>query len=168
MTFQKRRMIKRADIAIILAVLCVAWPARLSGQSRECQDIAWDKSNSPVYVDAIEVERELSDRGFVVECIRRSKEERLFPGQKGAAWFKTDRGIFEVWFLPKSETFAALQVIEQPMEGRYAYSFQGTPRITTKMNSPRRLYFIKRGNVLFEVWGDRPLAESLEKAFPNP
>jgi len=73
----------------------------------------WENQSSPAYADATELARTLNERGFLVQCMRRSVEERLFKGQKGAAWFKTDRGVFEVWFLPKSENFAGLEIDEQ-------------------------------------------------------
>jgi len=71
---------------------------------------AWDDASSPVYFDAEELARTLKDRGFVVECIRRSKEENLFKGQKGAAWYKTDLGVFKVWFLPERENFSGCKL----------------------------------------------------------
>jgi hypothetical protein len=165
---------RHADLLICVLALCGGLPARLAGQTRdECTDAvarqAWEAQSSPVYADATELGRMLSDRGFVVDCIRRSKEERLFTGQKGAAWFKTDKGIFEVWFLPKTETFASLEVIEQPQgNGRYIYSFRGTPRILNKIQSSRQIFFLKQGSLLFEVWGDKQLATSLVHAFQKP
>lgn len=160
---------------LLLSILIVsaASPVLLSRQSSDpCKDVraqqAWDDAKSPVYADATELARTLSRRGFIVECIRRSKEENLFEGQKGAAWYKTDKGIFEVWFLPKTESFAGLEVIEIAQEnGRYAYSFKGTPRILTHMNSPKKMFFIKQANLLFEVWGDEQLAATLSQAFQN-
>jgi hypothetical protein len=147
----------------------VHWAIVMLTTNYRVGDIDWNAGNSPVYADASELARTLNDRGFVVECIRRSKEECLFKGQKGAAWYKTDQGIFEVWFLPKTESFAALEVIEQPQENsRYIYSFRGTPRISVSMHSSKRQFFIKHGNALFKVWGDKPLADSIEKAFQKP
>jgi len=164
----------RAPVAICIAVLCAAWPTVLSAQSRDaCEDDGakqgWDDGSSPVYADAVDLARTLSNRGIMVVCIRRSKEEHLFEGQKGAAWYKTDHGIFEVWFLPKTQSFAALEVIEEPQEnGRYIYSFRGTPRILAHMDSSKPISFIKHGNALFKVWGDKQLAAIIEKAFQNP
>jgi hypothetical protein len=111
----------------------------------------------------------LTRRDFVVECIRRSKQEHLFEGQKGAAWFETDEGIFEVWFLPKTESFASLEIIEErKANGRYIYTFRGKPRIRTYMDSPKPIAFIERGNLLFEVWGNGQLAARLGRAFQKP
>jgi hypothetical protein len=109
---------------------------------------------SPVYNDANELSLKLTATGFLVECIRRSKQEHLFEGQKGAAWFSTNRGIFEVWFLPEDGTFASLEVLEQPQQnGQYTYTFRGTPQITTPIDSAKRMYFIKHGRLMFEVSG---------------
>ena len=99
-------------IAICFLVLCAAVPARLSAQATDCNDPSassqanalaqeeWEKQSSPVYADATVLAHDLARRGIKVECIRRSKEENLFKNQKGAAWFKTNQGIFEVWFMP--------------------------------------------------------------------
>ena len=97
-------------LAFCLAILCMALPALLPAQSSDpCKNVAaqreWDKGDSPVYNDAMELAHILNDRGIVVECVRRSKGENRFDGQKGGAWYKTDHGIFEVWFLPKTESF---------------------------------------------------------------
>ena len=164
-------------IHLVISVLIfgAVLPALASGQSSDdpCKDGVseqiWEDGHSPVYDDATELAGDLRDRGFVVECIRRSVAEHLFNGQKGAAWYKTDQGIFEVWFLPKGESFAALEVIEQPQEnGRFSYSFQGTPQILTHMDSAKQEWFIMYGNFLFQVWGNQRLAASLNHAFKVP
>lgn len=129
---------------------------------------AWENRSSPVYADAGELARMLSNRGFVVDCIRRSKQERIFVGQKGAAWFKTDKGIFEVWFLPKGESFTALDVIEHVGGDEWYAYFQGTPRISIHMESSKQMFFVKHGNLLFEVWGNKQLATRLDQAVQNP
>ena len=152
----------RTSCAFLLGVLVVGSTLlpRLAGQSRDvCTDAgarqAWENQSSPVYADATKLAHTLSNRGFIVDCVRRSKEEHLFTGQKGAAWFKTDKGIFEVWFLPKTESFAGLEVIEEARgNGRYVYSFRGAPRISTHMDSSKQIFFLKQENLLFEVWGD--------------
>ena len=164
------------SVQLLLSVLIVsaARPALVSSQTSDpCKDVSsqkdWDDGKSPVYADATELALTLSRRGFVVECIRRSKEENLFQGQKGAAWYKTDKGIFEVWFLPKGESFADLEVIEQPQgNGTYNYSFRGTPRISTHIESSKQMFFLKQGNLLFEVRGNEHLARSLDHAFQKP
>jgi hypothetical protein len=158
----------------------VLLPAALSAQATDCNDpIAspqanaaaqqqWASGNSPVYEDATSLAKTLNERGFHVQCMRRSVEERLFAGEKGAAWVKTDRGIFEVWFLPKPETFAGLEVNEQRDNGRYLYSFSGTPQIPQTIDSSRPSYFVPSGNLLFHVWGDEQLAANLKNAFQTP
>jgi len=160
-------------LLLSIFVLCIVSPPSFSQQSpNACKDVsakkAWDDAKSPVYQDAMQLARTLSQRGFYVECIRRSKEENVFEGQKGAAWFKTDQGIFEVWFLPVGESFADLQIVEESKgDGRFIYSFRGTPRILTHIDSSEPIVFIKQGNLLFEVWGDERLAASLRQAFQN-
>jgi hypothetical protein len=93
----------------------------------------------------------------------------MFEGQKGAAWFSTNRGMFEVWFLQENDSFASLEVIEQLQpNGRYTYTFRGTPQISIPIDSAKRMYFIMRGRLMFEVSGDSQLANSLGQALPNP
>jgi hypothetical protein len=163
----------RACLGILAFILVSAvLPQLLTAQQPdECKNkraqAAW--VTSPVYNDANEVALKLTQNGFLVECIRRSKQEHLFDGQKGAAWFSTNRGKFEVWFLQEDETFASLEINEQPQpDGRYTYTFRGTPQIPTPIDSAKRLYFIKRGRLMFEVWGDSQLAASLERALTAP
>lgn len=166
--------------AICFLVLNAAMTAQLSAQATDCNDphatpeanaIAqqqWENRSSPVYADATALARTLNERGFWVQCIRRSKAERIFQGQKGAAWFKTDRGIFEVWFLPKPENFAGLEIDEHRENGEYVYAFRGIPQISTTIESSKQSYFIKYENVLFNVLGDEQLAASVRNAFQKP
>jgi hypothetical protein len=166
--------------AIWFLVLCAAAPVLVPAQASNCsaphttpqanalEQQQWENGSSPVYADATELARTLNERGFVVECIRRSVEERLFKGQKGAAWFKTDRGIFEVWFLPKPESFAGLEINDQRKNGEYISSFRGTPRMSVTMDGSKPSYFIKHGSVLFHVIGDEELAASIKNAFREP
>lgn len=151
-----------------LALACIALPASVLAQSSDCTGKAAQaqlSSIDPVYVDAMELARNLIDHGFVVKCVLASKEQNQFEGQKGAALYRTDRGSFGVAFLPKTETFDAVEVIEQRQGTRYLYSFRGTPRSTTHIDSPKPEYFIKSGNLLFGVWGDAELAASTQAEF---
>lgn len=98
--------------------------------------------------------------------MRTSKQEHLFDAEAGAAWLKTDQGVFEVLFLPEMDSYSGLQVIEQPAaRGRFTYSFAGTPQIKTTFYSSERMWFIKHRNVLFEIWGDSKLAARISNAF---
>ena len=165
-------MLRKRNLAAIVVVLCSVWPTVITAQqSDECRNkrgqSAW--VSSPVYNDANELSLKLTQSGFLVECIRRSKQEHLLPAQKGAAWFSTNRGTFEVWFPQEDGTFASLEVIEQSQpNGRYTYTFRGTPQTSSAIDSPVRLYFIKRGRIVIEVSGDGQLARSLEAALQAP
>ncbi len=150
-------------------VLCAAVPPRLPAQATDCNDPyaspqanteaqqQWQNQSSPVYADATNLARDLATRGIKVECIRRSKEEHLFEGQKGAAWFKTNQGIFEVWFLPNATAaaVAVAKVTSQP--------------VPVSLPSGPSEFFIQHQNVVFHVsLGDRALAASLQTAFRKP
>lgn len=125
---------------------------------------AWQ--SDPVYADAMALAHILENRGFVVECVRSSKQAELFEGEKGAAWYKTKQGVFEVLFLPVAQNFEGLQIVaESKPGGRHSYVFRGTPHIPTTMDSAQTMVFIKHENLLFEVWGNEQLAKQLTKAF---
>jgi hypothetical protein len=165
---------------MLFFTLFVMLPAELPAQATYCNDPnaspqvnsatqqQWGSRRSPVYQDVTDLAETLNEHGFHVQCIRGSVGERFFAGQKGAIWFKTDQGVFDVWFLPKPETFANLEIDEKRENGRYVYSFRGTPRITRTMDSSQQIYFVHSGNALLHVWGDEQLGTRLRKAFQTP
>jgi hypothetical protein len=156
-------------IAIFLLVLCLAASVRLVAQASDCNDPhaspeanamaqrEWESGNSPVYVDATKLSRNLAARGITVECIRRSKEEHLFGGQKGAAWFKTNQGIFEVWFMldPEEAAAAVAKVTAKPAP--------------ISLPSGPDQFFIQYQNLVFHIsMGDKTLAAGIQTAFQKP
>jgi hypothetical protein len=163
--------------------LCVALPAMLLiastqssllAQSSDCTGKAAQaqlSSIDPVYVDAMDLARNLIDHGFIVKCVQASKWGNLFAGQEGAASYRTDKGSFDVLFLPKAATFGAIQVVEQ-RQGNYLYiySFRGTPPSTERVMG-LKAYFVGSANLLFLVWSDADLAASIQATVdrsPNP
>jgi hypothetical protein len=152
---------------ILLLLLNASMQSSLSAQSSECTGREAQlqlPSTDPVYVDAMELARYLIDHGFIVKCVLASKEQNQFDGQKGAALYRTEQGSFVVLFLPKADAFDAVGVVEQRRGARYLYSFRGTPRSRTHIESSKPIYYIKFGNVLFDVWGDAELATSIQAA----
>jgi hypothetical protein len=87
--------------AMFFLALCGVLQTQRSAQATDCNDPSvspeanavaqqqWENRTSPVFEDATELARTLNPRGFQVQCMRRSVEERLFKGQKGAAWVKS-------------------------------------------------------------------------------
>jgi len=131
------------------------------------EEVRLDQS-SAVYEDAWELAHTLSKHAFLVNCIQNSKEDRLFPIQKGAALYRTNQGDFVVWFLPKTRTFDRLEVVSQSEgEGRYLYTFRGEPKIATKFHSSKQTWFISHQNLMFEVFGDQELADHLSDVAPH-
>jgi hypothetical protein len=45
----------------------------------------------------------------------------MFEGQEGAALYRTSLGDFDALFLPVSQRFDALQILERRQDGRYLY-----------------------------------------------
>ena len=80
-----------------------------------------------------------------------------------AALFRTDRGDFEVLFLPKPFVFDHVTAKEEKHSNYYHYSFSGNPQCGS-IEGPRRIYFVKRGNKMFVVFGDAELAAALSNA----
>ena len=151
---------------ILLLLLTTSMQSSLLAQSSECTGREAQvqlPSTDPVFVDAMELARYLIDHGFIVKCVLKPIENE-FEGQKGAALYRTNRGSFVAVFLPKGQNFNALEVVEQRQGARYLYSFRGTPRSPAHIDSSKPIYYVKFGNVLFDVWGDAELAASIQAA----
>jgi len=161
-------------LALPVVLLIASTQSSLLAQSSDCTGKAAQaqlSSIDPVYVDAMDLARNLVDHGFIVNCVQASKWGNLFVGQEGAALYRTDQGGFDVLFLPKAETFDAVQVVEQRQGNLYVYSFRGTPNSSGRLEG-QKIYFIRSANLLFLVSSDagngygpkRDLAAILESA----
>ena len=128
---------------------------------------AWESRTDPIYSDAMELAGALENYGFAVDCVRSSKQADLFEGEKGAAWYKTKQGVFEVLFLHESQTFDGLEVVDEPTTGgRHTYRFRGTPRTSSWMEGAKPITFIRHKNLMFETFDNEELAKRLGRAFP--
>jgi tetratricopeptide (TPR) repeat protein len=138
-------------------------------REHECngQDLLAElKPNDPAYAEAMELAQTLRNRGFIVKCVLQSKMIGFFEGEKGAALYRTNRGDFEGSFLPKEQTFA-IQPIETRKNGRYIYSFAGSPHPTGgPWDSDRPTFFIQYANQFLTAW-DKQLATELDKALTS-
>ena len=149
-------------IVHILLVVTFSWlftAPPLLAQSAECspqETVALLPPADPAYEDAIELARTLSEHGFTIKCVLSSKMGGLFNGQEGAALFRTSDGDFDALFLPQPKNFADLKVIERPLKKGFVYSFAGKPRPrpVNRMESPRRVYFLKNANELLVLNDD--------------
>src|ERR1700732_635711 len=136
----------RPHMALPAVLVLLVTTSSLLAQSSDCtgkEAQAQLSSSDPVYVDAMELARNLIDQGFIFKCVLGSKMQNLFEGQKGAAFYRTDQGSFDVVFLPKAETFDAVQVVEQRQGNLYVYSFRGKPHSPGRMEGSKKTYFIK-------------------------
>ena len=150
------------------AIVLLALPSFLAGQSEKCSDsdlLAALQPTDKAYSMAMELAKTLQAEGFIIKCMLRSKMEGAFEGQDGAALFRTNRGSFEAMFLPKQQTFEKMMVLERQENGWYVYSFEGDPkpRSLSRMDSPRREYFVKHAHLLLLTSNDL-LAEDLRRA----
>src|SRR5690242_4084093 len=163
----------RIALPATLLFLVTAFVQTSFAQSSDCtgRDAkAQLRSTDPLYAAAIEVRRDLIDHGFIVKCILTpSIFDGTFDGQRGSALYRTDKGEIWVLFLPKAETFDALQIIERKQGETYIYTFRGTPTTHSPPDSPygmyaRKTYFIKSRNRLFVVMDNADLAASIQAA----
>src|ERR1700730_7794968 len=148
----------------------VVWvpDSRQAGDSTHCSSndlLAVLKPDDPVYADALNLARTLQIHGFLIKCVLQSKMIHTFERQKGAALFRTDHGDFEALFLPNTETFDSLESIEQRENGRFLYSFLGSPSPASPhpIDSAYPMFFGKHANRLF-ITSDSQLAASITKA----
>lgn len=108
----------------------------------------------PAYSDAMILRQDLAEEGVEVQCVLQSKWRRIFfipKGNQVAALFRTDHGDVEVLLLPKPFVFDLVTVNERQNGKSYSYSFSGDPPSETHIESIRRMYFVKRGNKMFET-----------------
>ena len=155
----------RPRVAILLLLVTASMQPAFA-QSSQCTGKAAQaalSSSDPVYVDAMELARNLIDHRFIIDCVQASKWGNLFVGQEGASLYRTEQGDFDVLFLPKAETFDAVQVVEQRQGNLYLYSFRETPHSPGRIEG-QKTYFIRSANLLFLVWSDADLAASIEAA----
>lgn len=134
-------------LALTVAVTCaLAQSASPACSQRELT--ARLRSDDPAYGNAMQLSQTLSDHGIRVKCVLASKMSQFFVGKKGAALYRTDAGDFEALFAFKPEDFGDFSIDEQRQGDRYVYQFRGAWRAPS-LDSPRPMYFVKRGNVLF-------------------
>jgi hypothetical protein len=148
----------------------VVWvsDSRQSADSNECTPnelLAALKLDDPAYADAMELAQTLQSHGFIVKCILQSKMVRVFEDQKGAAFFKTDHGDFNALFLPKPQTFSSLDIVSRSENGRFLYSFRGSPPPASPhpIDSAYPMFFEKHENQLF-ITSKNQLASTIAKA----
>jgi hypothetical protein len=148
-------------------VMYVVSQAELAAQpsALECPDensSALMEAGYPVYPDAAAFAVTLSGHSFKVKCIALSLLNNFVPGSKGAALYITDHGDFDVVFLPKAQNFDSLEVIERQKNGKYIYTFRGTPRPATRGMVGKKVYFFKQSSKLIIAW-DNQTATSLSE-----
>jgi hypothetical protein len=138
----------------------------LATEAYQSKDSSLLKPSDVAYVEAMELARFLNEKGISVKTVHRSHFESFFRGIEKAAFFRTDRGVFEVIFFPDPKGAEKVQVMEQPGNGRYLYTFRGQPQPNLPgdtIDAGRPTYFITRGN-LFMVTISKELYDLLMHA----
>jgi hypothetical protein len=162
----KMRQLRGLWLPFSFGVLLLALPSDTVGQATPCgqEELkASLPSNAQAYPDAMAVSETLRKHGIPVKCVLMSTMSGTFEGQEDAALYRTDRGDFEVLFLPKRKTFDLLRVDEQQDGHWYVYRFTGPPQPwpANRIDSAQRIYFVKHQNMLF-VLNDKQLVAILE------
>jgi hypothetical protein len=147
-----RRVMTMMNLAVAVGVATLCFGAPAQGET-ECTQLdlsaALTKADA-AYEPAMLLAERVRARGITVRCVLRSHWESTFEQQEGAALYRTDRGDFEALFLPASLTFDRLTVVERMENGFRVYSFSGGPKPwpVNRIESARRMYFIKHGRAL--------------------
>ena len=130
----------------LLIILVVVHASPAASQNDPCDPRALLPPTDPAHTEAMELARTLNRRGIQVRCVLLSKEAQMFEGQLGAALFRTDRGDFEALFLPRSQSWDEMKVVQQREAGGYAkYQFQGSPKYSGTWEG-KPIYFVKHRN----------------------
>ena len=147
----------------LLFVVVMMQASSASAQNDPCDPKALLPAADPAHADAMKLSKTLSSHGIQVRCVLLSKEAQLFEGQLGAAFFRTDSGDFDALFLPPSQSWDKLKVIEQPVAGGHTqYRFQGSPTYAGTWEG-KSVYFIKHRNQFLHSL-DEQLASRLREA----
>lgn len=153
-------MLRLLPLLFVLAVVQVS-PA--SAQDNPCDPKALLPPPDPAYAEAMKLSKTLDKHGIQIRCVLLSKEAQLFTRQLGAAFFRTDTGDFEALFLPPSQSWDKLSVIEEREPGGHAkYRFQGSPTYAGTWEG-KSVYFVKHSNQFLHSL-DQQLVSKLREA----
>ena len=136
-------MLRLLPLAFVFAM--VAWAAW--AQNDPCDPKAALPATDPAYAEAMKLSKTRNRHGIQIRCVLLSKEAQMFDGQLGAAFFRTEIGDFEALFLPPTQSWNKLKVIEQHESGGYnRYHFQGSPTYPGTWEGKNSVYFVKHRN----------------------
>jgi hypothetical protein len=126
------------------------------------QDAPYElKQTDSAYTQAMKLKTDLKRQGIDVICVLPSKLANMFPGQLGAAFYRTSVGVIDVMFMPESVEFR-VRVVETKKDGRYLYTFEGKPHANTPVwDSNRPSYFIQVHHIMFTT-DDERVAQKLK------
>jgi hypothetical protein len=136
----------------MLCVLPLVFVSAIVASAAWAQNDACDPkvalpATDPAYAEAMKLSKTLDRHGIKIRCVLLSKEAQLFDGQLGAAFFRTEIGDFEALFLPPTQSWDKLKVIQQhESRGYNKYRFQGSPTYRGTWEGKNSVYFVKRRN----------------------
>ncbi len=149
-------------------LLVPAWAQTASSPPWNCTGTykgAQLQPSNPSYQDALALFLTLNDRGVVSDCVAMSKSDGLLKGQRGAAVFHTDKGLFDALFFPTRQQVQEIRIAEQQNGGSYTHTLS-TPltHFTRTWSNHFPMYYVKYENVLLMIFKDEDLARVLRDA----
>ncbi|MFL6374879.1 MAG: hypothetical protein ACJ73D_09450 [Pyrinomonadaceae bacterium] len=121
------------------------------------------RPGEPAYEDAVKFAKVLKQAGVDVKGIYSSKLNGFFKGVDRAAFYTTDKGAFEVIFLPNRGA-ENIKVTETRDGKRHVYSFTGQPHPNPPgdtFNSAEPMYFVAHDNAFIVITSNKKLFETL-------
>ena len=156
-----------------MLVVCIGAFDEASAKNPSLASVAYQSKDSSLlkftdvaYAEAMEFAQFLNSKGVTVQSVHGSKFNGFFRGLKKAAFFRTDKGVVDVIFLPEPTGAEKVRVIEQRREGRYHYSFEGQPHPNPPgdtIDAGRPVYFLMHRN-WFMVLSNKELYGALRRS----
>ena len=129
-------------------------------------DISLLKPGHISYADAVNAATRFESQGLKINGIHQSKLQGFFRDMWKAAFYKTDKGAFEIIFFPEPKQAEKIRVKEQRDGKRYIYSFEGQPQPDPPrdvFNAAFPMRFIVTDNLFVVVFNNEDLYQILKE-----
>jgi len=140
----------------------------IQAQKLESEDVSLMRPDDRSYADAMNTATLIEGRGIHIKSIHKSKLQGFFRDVWKAAFYKTDKGLFQIIFFDEPGQAEKITVKEVRDGKRFIYSFEGQPRPNPPgdvMNAGYKNFFIMRDRLFIVVAEDEKLYETLKAIF---
>ena len=155
---------KRAFPVIVISLLCLS----VHAQKKETEDVSILRAGDPAYAEATNLASFVEERGIHIKSVHKSVMQGFFKGVWTAAFYRTDKGAFQVIFFPEPKQAEKITVKEAPEGRRFIYTFEGQPEPNPPrdtMNAGYKMYFIMSDNRMIIVDESVKLYDALKEIF---